>query len=161
LLAGSAAAALLATPAPQRGPDGLIAQQGSTEPAAALTDPSGAALTAVAFRSDSDVVAIDSGGRAYEWNLADSYPEAAATAVTAASALTARASAISPDGRLDATAGSLSGGIQVMNVAAGKVAFTLSSPGGSYAQALAFSPDGTELAAAYPSGTIYIWTVPR
>jgi WD40 repeat protein len=111
-------------------------------------------LLQVAFSPDGKIVAAaDSAGNVYAWHLSGG------TLLTikgkASNGYQVQTIAFSPDGRTLAVA--LSGGVQLWDVATGKLTDTLTSDDTS-PDAIAFSSDGT-LAVGDEGGTLSVWNL--
>jgi WD40 repeat protein len=123
-------------------------------------------VTTVAFGSDGSTLAT-SGGGLYLWDIATKRRISAMNI----SSMFGTAAAMSPDGKTLAeatTGGSL---IRLWDTATGRLASTLTNPGGGAAvdqfgqdqgldmNSIAFSPNGSMLAAGVDNGTTYLWSL--
>jgi len=123
---------------------------------AALADPDtgGAGVQSVAFSADGKTLAVgDANGSTYLWDLVTWQR----TGVLTDPAGGDQSVALSPDGQLLASAGN--GSTYLWDVAAGQRTAVLTCPGSTGTYAVAFSPDGTTLAAGGGGGGTCLWDV--
>ena len=150
---------VLKSPAKSPGPANSSSHASSARPAnspsyshAGLEVPyAGSAVTALAFSPGGTTLAINSYSICL-WDIA-------ATGCTTAPVFSDENSvAFSPDGKTLA-AGNATGRTALWNVAASKLAVTLTDPGSKGVGSVAFSPDGRILAAGDFNGRTYLWDV--
>jgi WD40 repeat protein len=127
--------------------------------AAAGVIPEGALATSLAFTPDgrSLVVAGDGGGV----DLWDVGRRTRTAVIQAAIPNTAAAgAAVSPDGTtiaFNATTGPFKFAVKLWSIASKRVAVTMPANGASGLTSIAYSPDGTQLAAGSQDGTVRLW----
>jgi sugar lactone lactonase YvrE len=133
---------------PPSSPAGLVA---------ALADPAGRAVYAVAFSANGDVLATaNDSGQIHLWDT--STGRRTATFADRASG-GVMSIAFEPDGDLLAAADG-NGRIYLWDVVGGELAFTLNRRRSHGMNGVAFGLDGDVLAAASASGRVYLWDMP-
>lgn len=123
---------------------------------ASLADPpyfAGNGVTAVAFSPDGATLAT-SGGGFYLWDIATKSRVGVNITTLESTA------AFSPDGKMAATGQVGSGIVYLWNTTTAREIKTLTNPGGfTVMDSIAFSPDGSTLAAGFDNGTTYLWNL--
>ena len=132
---------------------------------AALTDPGSAGVQSVAFSPNGTTLAVgDTDGSAYVWNLAT---RTLTARLRAPGHRSVDSVAFSPNGTILAT-GDYNGSTYLWNLATGTITATLTDPGGTSSSvaggghgvnSVAFSPNGSALAAGDVDGSTYLWNL--
>lgn len=126
---------------------------------ATLSDPGGREIDSVAFNpTGSELVTADGNGHAYVWDITTGHQnDAPATALPDPAGAGVWSAVFSAGGML--ATGDYNGNIYLWNVSTGQSTGPLVIPGSSPVSALAFSPDGSVIAAGNESGSMYLFGV--